>query len=147
LDGYVVQAQADRYDRPMLPSTAPPNPAPPTGTGGGQDVTSPTAWPGVSLGAYDPSAATWHLSTQNAQGVPDIAPFAYGAPGWSPVAGDWGGTGRLGIGMFDPATATWYLRNEASPGFADAGVFRYGAPGWVPVVGDWGGTGHSGVGV
>jgi hypothetical protein len=89
LDGYVVQAQADRYDRPMLPSTAPANPAPPTGTGGGQDVTSPSAWPGVSLGAYDPSAATWHLSTQNAQGVPDIAPFAYGAPGWIPVSGSW----------------------------------------------------------
>jgi hypothetical protein len=44
-----------------------------------------------TAGVFDPSTAIWDLRNSNSPGAPDIAPFAYGAPGWLPVAGDWDG--------------------------------------------------------
>jgi hypothetical protein len=105
----------------------------------------------TTIGVVDPATATWYLRNVNNNrtfypGV-DVAPFAYGLPGWVPVVGDWSGTGHTGIGMFDPSTGTWYLRNEDSPGAPDAGVFQYGGAGWLPVVGDWTGSGRTTIGV
>jgi hypothetical protein len=40
----------------------------------------------TTVGVYDPRWATWYLKNSNTPGAPDIAPFAYGAPGWDPVA-------------------------------------------------------------
>jgi hypothetical protein len=64
---------------------------------------------------------------------PAGAPFAYGAPGWIPVVGDWEGDGRTTLGVVDPTTASWYLRDSNSPGAADLGVFTLGQPGWRPI--------------
>jgi hypothetical protein len=100
-----------------------------------------------ATGLSNPQAAVWYLRNENSGGAPDIAPFAYGLPGWIPVTGDWCGLGHAGIGMFDPSTATWYLRNEDGPGYPDAGVFRYGGAGWIPVVGDWTRNGTTTIGV
>ncbi|MCI0459687.1 MAG: hypothetical protein L0Z62_22275 [Gemmataceae bacterium] len=74
-------------------------------------------------------------------------PFAYGAPGWVPLVGDWDGDGIATVGAFDPATATFYLRNSNSRGIPDIAPFQFGAPGWVPVVGDWDGDGITTIGV
>jgi hypothetical protein len=102
---------------------------------------------GYAPGVFDSATATWYLRNGNSAGPADAGSFAYGAPGWTPVAGDWNGDGRTTIGVVDPATMTWYLRNENSAGPADvAAPFRFGLPGWIPVVGDWGGTGHAGIG-
>ncbi len=101
----------------------------------------------ATVGAFDPATGTWYLRNSNSPGAPDIAPFAYGAPGWIPVVGDWDGDGVATVGVFDPATGTWYLRNNNSPGAPDFAPFRYGAPGWVPVVGDWNGDGITTIGV
>ncbi|HYT89618.1 MAG TPA: glycosyl hydrolase family 17 protein [Gemmataceae bacterium] len=101
----------------------------------------------ATIGTFAPSTATWYLKNSNQAGAPDVAPFAYGAPSWRAVVGDWDGDGISTIGVFDPATATWYLRNSNTPGAPDIAPFAYGAPGWLPVVGDWNGDGIWTVGV
>src|SRR5262249_24098329 len=68
---------------------------------------SDTTW----AGGFGSTTATRYARHANRPGAPDVAPFAYGAPGWVPVVGDWDGDGVATIGVFDPATATWYLRN------------------------------------
>ena len=89
---------------------------------------------------------TWYLRNSNSAGLPSIAPFQYGAPGWIPVVGDWTGTGHTGIGVFNPLTATWYLRNEDGRP-TGCRIVRLWGTGWKPVAGDWTGVGHAGVGV
>ncbi|MCC6420670.1 MAG: hypothetical protein IT429_20725, partial [Gemmataceae bacterium] len=107
----------------------------------------------TTLGVFDPVGqfgqppATWYLRDSNSQGVPDVAPFAYGGPNWIPVAGDWDGDGVTTIGVVEPTTMTWYLKNSNSPGAPDIAPFRYGHPGWIPVVGDWDGDGITTIGV
>jgi hypothetical protein len=107
-----------------------------------------------TIGVVDPSGfrdyrnrrdAFWFLGSAN--GVNDIQPFPYGFAAWTPIAGDWAGSGKYGIGTFDPTTATFYLRSTASAGAPDAGVFQFGAPGWIPLAGDWTGSGKFGIGV
>jgi hypothetical protein len=71
----------------------------------------------------------------------------YGAPGWTPVAGDWTGSGHMGIGVYDESTGTWYLRNKVGQGPPDAGQFAFGGPGFRPVVGDWNNDGKTTIGV
>jgi hypothetical protein len=106
-----------------------------------------------TIGVFDPSTATWYLKNSNGPGAPDIAPFAYGAPGWVPVAGDWDGDGIDTLGVFDPIgqygqpPATWYLRNDNSPGAPNVAPFAYGGAHWTPVVGDWDGDGLTTIGV
>ena len=100
-----------------------------------------------SPGTFDPTTAVWYLRNEDDPGAPDLAPFAYAAPGWIPLVGDWDGNGTQTIGVFDPATATWYLKNSNTPGVPDIKPFRYGGPGWKPVVGDWNGSGKWGIGV
>jgi hypothetical protein len=113
-----------------------------------EDRTVPSGVQGpITPGVFDPASGTWYLRNQNSPGAPDAGKFAYGAPGWLPVTGDWNGTGTAGIGVVDPATNTWYLRGTPSPGAPDVGKFAYGAPGWIPIVGDWTGTGKTGIGV
>src|SRR5262249_60257859 len=74
---------------------------------------------GQTIGPFGPGTGTWYLRNSNSAGAPDYAPFAYGAPGWVPVAGDWRGNGQTNIGVFDPGTGTWYLRNSNGPGAPD----------------------------
>jgi hypothetical protein len=95
---------------------------------------------------FDPATATWYLRNSNSSGAPDIAPFAYGGTGWTPVVGDWTWSGKTGIGTVNPA-AKWYLRNSASPGAPDFAPFAYGAANWTPVAGDWNGDSKATVGV
>src|SRR5262249_42826928 len=104
-----------------------------------------------TVGAFDPigqfglAPATWYLKNSNGPGAPDIAPFAYGAAGWVPVAGDWDGDGIDTIGVFDPsgqfghAPATWYLPNRTGPGAPGYAPFAYGTAAFQAVVGDWNG--------
>jgi hypothetical protein len=99
----------------------------------------PTAGPGV----FDPNTGTWF---QRDSAAANVNSFAYGAPGWTPVAGDWDGNHTDTAGMVDPA-AVWYLRNGNSPGAPAATPFAYGFSSWIPVVGDWNGTGHTGIGM
>jgi hypothetical protein len=100
-----------------------------------------------TVGVFDPSTGTWYLKTTNQPGASDFPPFRYGAPGWTPLTGDWDGNGSRTVGVYYPTTATWYLRNSNSAGAPDIAPFRYGAPGWIPVVGDWDGNGTMTIGV
>jgi hypothetical protein len=69
-----------------------------------------------------------------------VGVFPYGAPGWLPVAGDFGGTGRSGIAAVDPARGVWYIRFTPTSGFPDVQPFPYGAPNWRPLAGLWAGV-------
>jgi len=107
----------------------------------------------ASVAAFDPGFGTWYVRHTNSPGAPDVPPFAYGAPGWVPVSGDWDGNGKTTIGVFDPigqygwSPATWFLKNSTAPGAPDIAPFAYGAAGWIPVVGDWDGNGTVTIGV
>jgi hypothetical protein len=100
-----------------------------------------------TVGAFDPASGQWYLRDSNQLGAPSIAPFRYGAPGWTPVVGDWDGNGTATLGVVDPSTMTWYLHNSNSSGAPDLTPFQYGAPGDIPVVGDWDGNGTTTIGV
>jgi hypothetical protein len=101
--------------------------------------------PATGIGVFISGAAQWFLKNTAQAGAPDLAPFAYGGPGWTPVAGDWDGNGAATVGTVSP-DATWYLRNASAAGAPDVAPFRYGAPGWVPLAGDWNGDGQTTVG-
>jgi hypothetical protein len=150
-DGYLVQSlwSNDQMTRVLPPGAVWFDPSSAGATWLASDpVALQSGMPGAATpGVFDPTTATWYLRGSNSAGAPDAGQFAFGAPGWVPVVGDWDGNGTTTVGVFDPATATWYLRNENSAGAPDAGRFQFGAPGWVPVVGDWTGSGKTGIGV
>jgi hypothetical protein len=41
----------------------------------------------------DPNGG-WCLRTSNSAGLPDVSPFLYGLPGWTPVVGAWASASR-----------------------------------------------------
>jgi hypothetical protein len=62
--------------------------------------------------------------------------YSFGAPGWTPVVGDWDGTGFTYIGVTNGQQ--WYLDGNGN-GTWDGGdtAYSFGAAGWTPVVGRW----------
>ncbi len=97
-------------------------------------------------GVFDPASAAWYLRNSAAPGGPDAGSFAYGGPGWMPVAGDWKGDGVTTVGVVSP-NATWYLRDTNSSGAPDVAPFAYGVGNWIPMVGDWDGNGTTTIGM
>ena len=61
--------------------------------------------------------------------------YAFGAPGWTPVVGDWNGDGKTEIGINHDGA--WYLDMAGTGNAASATYFGFGGPGWTPVVGKW----------
>jgi len=61
-------------------------------------------------------------------GSASAATFHYfGAPGWTPVVGDWNGDGKTEIGIYQ--NGSWYL-DLAGTGSAPTATYHYfGAPG------------------
>jgi uncharacterized delta-60 repeat protein len=105
----------------------------------------------TTVGVVDPQGR-WYLRNSNSAGFydanpPEIGAFAYGAPSWTPVVGDWDGDGQTTIGTFDPSTATFYLKNRNTGGGPDITPFAFGGAGWKPVSGDWRFSGQTSVGV
>lgn len=72
--------------------------------------------------------------------------FAFGAPGWTPVLGDWTGDGTTKVGVYKDGG--WYLDMDGD-GTWDAGdkVYTFGSAGYEPVVGDWTADGKTEIGV
>jgi hypothetical protein len=101
----------------------------------------------TTIGAFDPTTATWYLNGQNGPGAPSAGQFVYGGKGWFGLVGDWLGNGQQTVAAVDPKTETWYIRYSNSAGGVDVTPFQFGAPGWIPLAGDWTGTGHYGIGV
>jgi hypothetical protein len=107
-----------------------------------------------TIGGFDSASGMWFLAPANAPSTPNPPPFAFGAPGFKPVIGDWNNDGVQTVGVFDPGlsandpnTAMWFLRNENGTGSPDAGMFPFGVPGGIPISGDWTGTGKTGIGI
>lgn len=101
--------------------------------------------PKSRIGVY--RDGTWYLYTSGngAYGGGD-AKFAFGAPGWIPVVGDWDGNGYTEIGVY--RDGRWYL-DKTGDGVLNVGDANYpfGALGWTPIVGDWNGDHKTEVGV
>jgi hypothetical protein len=63
--------------------------------------------------------------------------YAFGAPGFTPVTGDWNGDYKDEIGFF--ISGSWYLDYNGN-GLYDPGidkVYGLGAPGHTPLLGKW----------
>jgi hypothetical protein len=95
--------------------------------------------PSASVGWYDPTTATFYLSSSNS-GITLSSGFAYGPADAIPITGDWSGNDIDTVGWYDPSTSVFYLRNSNTTGFADT-AFVYGSgsqsPAWVPLAGIW----------
>jgi hypothetical protein len=76
---------------------------------------------------------TWYLRDSLTPGAADHV-VSFGAPGYTPVTGDWNGDGKTDIGVF--VNGAWYLRDSLTPGPADH-VVSFGAPGYTPLTGHW----------
>jgi hypothetical protein len=91
----------------------------------------------TQIGIYQ--NGVWYLD-YNGNGKWDIGidkVYNFGAPGWSPLVGDWNGDGKFEIGVTNGQQ--WYLDANGN-GAWDNGVdsaYSFGAPGWTPVVGKW----------
>jgi hypothetical protein len=95
----------------------------------------------------DPTTLTWYLRNEANAGAPDAGTLQYGAPGMTPITGNWSDTGPTTVGVFDPTTATWFLRFSNTAGAPDITPFAYGSPGVgavgavssgsLPVSGHW----------
>ncbi len=92
---------------------------------------------------------TWYLD-YNGNGVYDSGvdkAYGFGAPGFTPVIGDWNGDGKHKIGFY--VNGTWYLDYNGN-GVYDSGVdkaYGFGASGFTPLIGDWNGDGITEIGV
>jgi subtilisin family serine protease len=98
-----------------------------------------------TVGLY--ASGTYFLRNSSSSGPANATVlFGSGAPGLTPLAGDWNGDGADTLGLYDPAAGAFFLKDTAAPGPADVSFF-YGAPGAKPVVGDWDGDGDDTIGV
>ncbi len=89
---------------------------------------------------------SWYLD-MNGNGVwdADDKNYGFGAPLWTPVAGDWNNDGKTEIGVY--RDGAWYLDYDNSGWWSASDKnYGFGAPGWTPVVGDWNGDGYGKVG-
>ena len=96
---------------------------------------------GDTVGYYDPSTSTFHLSSANAADATDTA-VQFGAPEtFMPVTGDWTGAGRDTIGLYNPATGEVRLRTTNTAGEPDLAFTLEPVGKMFPVAGDWDGDG------
>lgn len=89
----------------------------------------------------------WYLDV-NDDGIFDTgdAMYSFGAAGWSPVVGDWDGSGAPEIGVY--RNGVWYLDSDGDGRFDTWDLYcSFGASGWTPVVGNWDIDGETEIGV
>ena len=91
----------------------------------------------------------WYLD-RNSNGIWDTGVDkvdTFGAPGWTPVVGDWNATGKSYIGVTNGQQ--WYLdwNGDGSFNSVTDRMYTFGAPGWTPLVGDWNNDGKTDIGV
>ena len=106
-----------------------------------------TAKVASNIGIYQNGA--WYLDS-NGNGAWDAGTdpaYNFGAPGWTPLTGDWNGDGTTNVGVY--RNGTWYLDYNGN-GAWDPGtdkIYNFGATTWTPVVGDWNGDRKTDIGV
>ena len=98
-----------------------------------------------TVGAFDPSSATFFLHNSNTTASAETY-FPYGQPHWIPLAGDWNGDGISTIGVFNPSKSKFHLRDTNTTGIGEV-IFSFGGPGSIPIAGDWDGDGIETIGV
>ena len=85
--------------------------------------------------------------SRNARAGPSDGGFWFGNSNYTPVAGDWDGSGIAKAGLF--ISGVWYLDltgdGQWTPGTDQ--ILGFDISGDVPLVGDWTGSGKSNLGV
>jgi extracellular elastinolytic metalloproteinase len=129
--------------------------SPPSGSFNHSGITeafvAPVALPNDTVGVF--TAGNFFQRNVHLGGTADNTPF-YGAPGLTPLVGNWNGGAAVGadsadtLGAYDPASGAFFLRNSNTPGAADM-VFTFGPGGlgFVPLAGDWNGDGTTTIGL
>jgi|GEM_PF-680458 len=91
---------------------------------------------------------TWDLD-DNGNGMWDAGTdttYSFGAPGFTPVLGDWNGDGSTKIGVYKDGA--WYLDYLGNGTWTTTTkAYSFGAPGFTPVIGNWNGDGRTKIGV
>jgi PKD repeat protein len=108
-------------------------------------VTSATLPASTKTGVYQNGA--WYLDNDGSGtwNTGDKA-YSFGAPGWTPIVGDWNATGKSYIGVTNGQQ--WYLDWNGNGVWDGADkAYSFGAPGWINVTGDWNHDGKTEIGV
>ena len=80
---------------------------------------------------------TWTVNTKA---------YGFGAPGFTPVIGDWNKDGKTKIGVYKDGA--WYLDYLGDGSWTtNTKAYGFGAPGFTPVIGDWNGDNRTKIGV
>ena len=118
----------------------------------GKGVSHPSST--YQLGIWDPSTQTFYFDSDGNgifNDVHDTKVTYSNASTWTPVTGDWAGTGNgKYTGLYDPSTSKWYLDSNENgvPQEAGDAVYQFGnANTDRPIVGDWQGDGRTRIGV
>jgi hypothetical protein len=116
------------------------------------NTTTVTANPAPVVSTMDKigisQTGVWYLdnSGDGAWGAGDSVFSFGGAPGYTPVLGDWNATGFTYIGVYKDGI--WYLDWNGNGAWDGADkVYSFGAPGWMNVTGDWNNDGKTDIGV
>ncbi len=96
-------------------------------------------------GIFRPETATFFLRGEQTSGAPNVGTFNFGAPGWTPIVGDFNGDGIDTVGVYDPVSANFFL-NDALGGVGTVSAVNFGLPGSIPLAGDWDGDGIDTIG-
>jgi len=91
------------------------------------------AVPSTKIGIYHDGA--WYLDEAGTGNAATATFHYFGAPGWTPVLGDWNGDGKTEIGIEN--RASWYQDMEGTGNPAISAYYYFGASGWMSIVGNW----------
>ncbi|WP_053647939.1 trypsin-like serine protease [Streptomyces sp. XY431] len=94
-------------------------------------------------GLFNPDTATFYLVNSAHGGDADIS-FTFGAPGDTPITGDWNGSGTTQVGVYQATGSVFRFRGAAADG---SSTYVYYGDGGFPVTGDWSGSGKSTQGI
>ena len=98
----------------------------------------------TKIGVFRPDTGEWFLDMSGNGGWDgcgvDKCFGPFGIDGDLPIAGDWTGTGLVGIGVFRPSTGQWFLDMNGNGGWDGCSVDKclgpFGVAGDLPIVGD-----------
>jgi hypothetical protein len=97
--------------------------------------------PSASVGLYDPTTATFYLSSSNG-GITLSSGFTYGPADVIPITGDWSGNGIDTVGWYDPTTSVFSFARSNAAGTTTIATFVFGPAnsGMLPIAGNWTGA-------
>ena len=66
------------------------------------------------LAMVDPASETWYMRNTPSAGGVNVAPFAFGAAGWTPLAGAWTSNGKTLKSFLNASKPKNYKKNAVN---------------------------------